>query len=165
MGECGLDEVHERVGQEGVFRRQVRMATKYDRALILHLRGKGDTMSPILHRAIKILKEEKLEAKHPIHLHSFMGSYSEYRLWLRSFPRTIFGVSRLTVEHQPAWDFTRLADLRKVVLETDAPYIKGSHSHSLSVQARWLSSQRGIPVRAVLGCTASVAVRFYGLTD
>lgn len=170
IGECGLDwlKVPSRAGQKQqavVFRRLVRIAKRVNKPLILHLRQRGNGMSEVLQRALQLLQEEHLRAQHPIHLHSFVGSVEDYRMWVRHFPRTIFGVSTATVASHVSAGFARLADMRKLVLESDAPHMRSSqgrnHPHALTQQAEFLSRHRGIPVRAVFGATAHVARTFY----
>ena len=100
---------------------------------------------------------------HRIHLHSFTGGLLDYQRWVRRHPQSIFGISLATTEAQATWDFGKLADIRKLVLETDTPYMTGSHASALAVQAEWLATHRGIPRWAVLGYTAHTTAIFYGL--
>ena len=169
VGECGLDysqRYHPK--QRHNFRRQVRLARRLKKPIILHLRPGRAGMSFVVEEALRILRQEEVRRNHPIHLHSFVGSHCDYKQWIRCFPNTIFGVSRKSVQLASP-SFARLADLRKVVLETDTPHMKSpeitNHPCQLIQQAEWLASPRGVPVRAVFGATSHVATRFYKIMN
>ena len=164
IGECGLDYTKSNREQRRVFRRLVRRAKTLKRALILHLRPGQQAMLEVMDEALRILRQEGIRADQPIHFHSFTGDHSDYRHWVKQHPNTIFGISQATIRSTRCESFARLADLRKIVLESDAPHLgDATGPHSLSRPAEYLAAVRGLPIRAVYGTTAHVASRFYGI--
>ena len=166
VGECGLDYTVRSTLQERqstVFRRQVVLAKAHDKRLILHLRPAGRRVRPVLDEAISILDRERLARHHPIHLHSYVGDFDDYRMWISRYPNTIFGISVASLS--ASQDFLRLADMKHLVLESDSPHMKDggrrTTPYDLARQAGFLSRLRGIPLRTVFMATYSNAVQFY----
>ena len=120
---------------------------------MLHLRPGRAGMSPLIEEALRILRQERLGSEHPIHFHTFTGAHSDYKAWIRQQPKTIFGVSMRTILTPTCKSFAKLADLRKVVLESDAPHLKtkgqDNSPYCLKRQADWLATLRGLPTRAI----------------
>jgi TatD DNase family protein len=168
IGECGLDHTSSHDHQKSqvrTFRRQVKLANVHQKPLILHLRPAGRNCRPVIVEALDILRTEGLDRQHPIHFHCFTGSYDDYSLWIRGFPNTIFGITTATIGASNS-DLARLADLRRIVLESDTPYLRqrgGERKgpYNLRQQAAWVAAARGLPVRAILQATAVNALAFY----
>ena len=159
IGECGLDEVRgpmQQQSQERIFRLHIRMALATEKPLVLHLRGD----LPTFYRAKTILEEERTPATQRLYIHCFVGDMALYELWVRRFPRTVFGVSPITARTRDCDEFCRRADLSRIVLESDAPYL-GRKAYDVLVQASHIAALRHICVRAVLGATAQTAALFF----
>jgi Tat protein secretion system quality control protein TatD with DNase activity len=123
---------------------------------VLHLRGDIS----VIQRAQAILQEEMVPTLHRLYIHCYLGDMEEYETWIRLFPRTIFGVSPLTVVTPSCREFCRRADFNRLVLESDAPYL-GRRAFDVLAQADYLASLRFISRRAVLGATAFTATCFF----
>ena len=159
IGECGLDTVRGPEAQEDqeiLLRKQVRLAIAGTKVLILHLRGD----LAVIQRAQAILIEERVPPNHPIYLHCFTGDMETYEAWVRLFPNSAFGVSPVTITTPAAEEFCRRADLSRILLESDAPYL-GSRAYDLLPQADYLATLRHLSRRAVLGATAHAATKFF----
>lgn len=101
-----------------------------------------------------------------VHFHSFAGSLAAYRRWILFSPSTVFGVSAATMRASQD-DFATTSELSKLVLESDAPFLRSKGRrhlpHDLLDAAIWLARHKGLHVRAVLGATAHNAAHFYGM--
>ena len=171
IGECGLDHTSgrdQRRRQAGLLRRQVQLALLLEKPIVLHLRPSGQSATKVLQEAREILGELRVPRSQPIHLHSFVGSIGDYRTWLARFPNTVFGVSHATLRTNHSDDLLRLADLRRLVLESDAPFMSRDDRlpntpYGLHPQADRIARLRGLPTRSVLQATCLNARQFYGL--
>jgi Tat protein secretion system quality control protein TatD with DNase activity len=122
IGECGLDFFKSSPGQRMKMRKQIRMAKIQKKPLVFHLRPGRSGMSTVLGEALAILDGEKVGSEYPMHLHSFVGSQADMCRWTRKYPHSIFGVSVASIQSEHAASFAKLGDLRKIVLESDAPH-------------------------------------------
>ena len=159
IGECGLDIVRgaeQQVAQEELLRKQVRLAIASGKPLVLHLRG-GLTL---FQRAQSILQQERLSAEHRVYIHCYTGDMVLYENWTRMFPHSIFGVSSITITTAVSQEFCRRADLRHVVLESDAPYL-GRRAFDILPLANHLAVLRNASQRTILGATAHTAAHFF----
>ena len=169
VGECGLDHTVGRRQQQRqamLFRRQVHLAVSANKPLILHLRPAGRNCGPILTEALDLLRRERVPRQQRFHLHSFVGNLGDYNRWIRCYPRTIFGVTTATINAPETREIARLADLRRLVLESDAPFLRSTQPGSpyqLNRQAAWIATERGLPARVVQQAAALNAMVFYGL--
>lgn len=68
-------------------------------------------------QAMGVMVGKEVAQVHKVHLFSCVGTY---RRWVAKYPNTLFGVSRATF--RAGGNFLCLADLKKLVLESDAPY-------------------------------------------
>jgi Tat protein secretion system quality control protein TatD with DNase activity len=160
IGECGLDIIrgpHLQREQEVVFRKHIRLAVTMEKPIILHLRGND---ASVFYRAHCILTEENVAPGHHIYVHCFTADMPVYEFWIRRFPATVFGVSPATIRSADSQEFCRRADLSRVVLESDAPYL-GRRAFDVLPQADHLANLRLISRRAVLGATCHTAARFF----
>lgn len=174
VGECGLDYVkvhpedrHRLASQEHLFIQVIRWAKESGKPLILHLRQRQSGMTTVMAAAIRILKKERLPREHRVYIHSFVGSLQDYRYWLRFYPKTVFGVSSVTTSNTRAREFVELADLRRLVVESDAPHMcsngQSNTPHSIARPAGYIAHCRGLPLRTVYGSTTMVAREFFGI--
>lgn len=159
IGECGLDIVRgpeAQEQQERLFRQHIRVALSQQKPLILHLRGD----MAVFYRALAILREEHVPTQAKIYIHCFTSDLGLYESWVHTFPRTVFGVSPATINTAMTHEFLRRADLNRIVLESDAPYL-GNRAYDILTPAQRLADLRHISVRAVLGATAQTATLFF----
>jgi Tat protein secretion system quality control protein TatD with DNase activity len=92
----------------------------------------------------------------------FTGTHASYKYWIGRFPNTVFGVSAATSSNHKCQEFGRLADLYRLAVESDAPYMRDSNPFMLTRQAAWLADLRGIPTRVVLLLAANNILNFFG---
>ena len=165
VGECGLDHtVKDNRRQEVNFKRQLVLALKYQKPVVLHLRPEGRNCQTVLSQALHLLASSGVSRSHKIHIHSFTGSFNDYRHWVAKYPNTIFGVSRATL--RASEEFLRLADLKRIVLETDAPFMDRrrraeTSPYDLMEQADRIAATRGLPTRVVVQAACLTATVFY----
>ena len=122
VGECGMDEVRgpqEQADQERLFRDHIRVAVTRQKSLTLHLRGDATTF----HRTLRLLSQERVPTHHPIYIHCYTSDMQTYENWIRMYPNSIFGVSTRTIVTEESQLFCKVADLNRLVLESDAPYL------------------------------------------
>ena len=170
VGECGVDglrvDPQQSKHQDYRFRQQIRLARQHNKPLILHIRHPKQRET--VHQGVrKVLQEEKWGVQSPIHIHSFVGTHGEYLQWIRMFPRTIFGISTVTIATPECQEFLKLARLDHLVVESDAPCMRSNgrrnHSFSWYAPAKHLATLRGLPIHAMVEATAHIACKFYGL--
>ena len=126
IGECGLDHAtgrEQRGRQAGLLRRQVQLALLLEKPIVLHLRPSGQSATKVLQEAWEILGELRVPRSQLIHVHSFVGSIGDYGTWLACFPNTVFGIAQATLGTSHSDELLSLADLRRLVLESDAPFM------------------------------------------
>ena len=98
---------------------------------------------------------------HPIFLHSFSGSLESYKFWVGRFSNTVFGVSKVTTQTQQCREFGRIADLYRMALESDTPYMSGTSPFQLLPMATWVADLRKVPIRIVLLVTGDNVSRLF----
>ena len=118
-GECGLDDLwadgneSKFVTQQTIFKRQILLAKRIGKPLVLHIRG------PSAAKAAKtIMRESELPKDWPIHMHCFTDSWKDCLDWSQEWTAMKFG---FTPDHFLA-EVARNLALDKILLETDAPY-------------------------------------------
>ena len=99
--------------QQDVFRRHVVVAMKFNKPLVLHIRGLNAA-----HAAMNIMEYVGLPINWPIHMHAFTDSWAECHEWTKRFPGMKFGLIGDFFDYQIAQNLP----LDKILLETDAPY-------------------------------------------
>ena len=124
VGECGLDETaRDMTLQEEVFNRQVRIAQRLDKPLILHLRGLNARTTSALYGRALALVTPVLKKRHKIYLHSFSAGLAEFQLWYRFFSNLLVGCSWLTTSDFSRMDLLRVLPTTVIALETDSPHL------------------------------------------
>ena len=97
--------------------------------LVLHCRGiVGDLphTDNLIQSLMDLLLASSIKQTQLIHFHCFTGSYQVAQTWLKNFPNTYFGFTRIG-SHSNA--LPRLP-LNRILLETDAPYFKFNNRDS-----------------------------------
>ena len=135
----------------------------YDKTIVLHCRGRpGSSDAAILCR--KVLSEEVPAFDKDLvtlHLHCFNNGLNKMRNWTSTFPRIRFGFTALLLgknKHSELENVVKTLDDRRILLETDSPYLKPpSHTeHSFNTpmdcyqKARKVAELRGVSLRRIL---------------
>lgn len=165
FGEIGLDYSDKnRDEQQQVFRTQLQLATSRGLPLVIHSRNAtADT--------VRILRE-MVPANYMIHVHCFMGSWSEARQWLDPFPHLCLGLTPKLGYSGELADAARNIPLDRLLLETDAPFFlpkdeqrKGAVAHPGMVihVAAQLANLRRITLDEVLEAVRQNTQRVYGI--
>jgi TatD DNase family protein len=124
-GECGLDWSHAnqqntREVQIACFRDQVARAVELGWPICVHSRGAADETFAVL--------TELAPISHPLHIHCFDGDVEEAERLLEHFSRLWIGFTgSLTHANAHGEKLRRVCakiPLNRIVLETDAPYLK-----------------------------------------
>ena len=165
LGEIGLDEVWEERGicmdiQKSIFKRQVQLAIKMQKPMILHLRGFKAMVDATI-----ILEEEKVPKHWPIHLHAFTYSYDFCKKFEEEYSGMKFGM----VANKFDLDVVTNLPLSKILLETDGPYFfpmeLGTHGVSvpnyISSVAKEIAYIKGIELFDVLVANVNNAYDLY----
>lgn len=173
VGECGLDfsgpspPVYEK--QVSVFKEQVRVAVRYGKPLVLHIRPAKDewnSLEEVFGLCLSILQSE-VSKDHPIYVHCFAGHDGIFRSWSRVFTNILFGISTKVF---------KLAELQKVVsrmplhfiaLETDSPYLyvdgKVNTPWVIADVAQFVGKLKNLPQTMILQVNFRNIVNFYKL--
>ena len=126
IGEIGLDDFNQTISspdwelQVFALRKQARMAKERGLPVVLHLRG------IITGRTARTCLGAILGSSHKIYIHSFLEGEAELGDWVSVFPNLRIGASPalLRPENSAARDAFRNTSLRRILLETDTPYMK-----------------------------------------
>ena len=168
VGETGLDYscspgADEMALQSAVFRMHIEMALKQNLPLILHVRDEHED-------ALGILKSYNTQFSGVIHCFrggvDCAGQYTDLGFMLG------IGTSLLDTRFPELTDVIGNTDMEKIVLETDAPYLKpdiliGERNTSISIPliAERIAEIRGISVESVAELTYDNSERVFGLSS
>lgn len=120
IGELGLDysqnnQVDHNIQKE-TLRRQLRLAMKIGKPILLHCRDAAED-------CFEIFKEVVTQRDYPIHWHCYSDSVAMYKKWATHFTKTFFGVTLvLYAPRKHHWEFWAKCPLDRLLIETDAPY-------------------------------------------
>jgi TatD DNase family protein len=171
VGECGLDYHYDhspRAVQRDVFARQIAVARRAKKPLVLHIRNAASD-GPAFAEAIDILRQEKASDVGGV-FHCFTGTVDEAKAaldigFLLSFPGVV------TFKNNGALgDVARMCPADRFVVETDAPYMapvphRGKRNEPAFVAhtAAFVAQVRGQGVDEVVQATGANAQRLFGL--
>ncbi|KAJ8046651.1 Deoxyribonuclease Tat-D [Holothuria leucospilota] len=170
FGEIGLDyskkNTSDHILQHMVFKRQLALALKLQKPLVIHSRdAESDTLDIMVSMVPKDYK---------IHRHCFTGPPEEARAFLKAFPNSFIGITNL-VTFPTAVETHRTAQeipLDKILLETDAPYflprqcpreLRWSHPAMAVFVAEKIARLRGITTDEVLRAVRKNTREMYGI--
>ena len=135
LGEVGLDYStggeQDHRAQRRVLERLMDMADRHRLPVVLHTRDRGDgTASEDCLDILRLL----LPQGHRIYRHCFTGSRRDAERWLQIFPLTWFGIGGAIFGHnmQDLVDAVQTLDPERLLLETDAPYMRPPQAPSPS---------------------------------
>ncbi len=178
VGECGLDykgfKIHdlgfknEREKQIHTFKKQIELALKYDKPMMLHLRS-GE-IADAYHDAILILESYILnpESKLRGNCHFYAGSLEQAKKFIDlGFTMSFTGVITFTKDYD---EVIKFIPLDKMMSETDAPYVtpvpyRGQRNEPAFVQevVKKIAEIRGEDFEVVRKTLSDNAVRYFGL--
>ena len=95
------------------------MARQYKNPLVVHLRPKKDSasMTKLVDEAVEMM-QGVLDKQHPVYLHCFMAGMDEYFTIVKTFPKSVFGITLKTLRHPAGEDLVRRMELSRMMLET-----------------------------------------------
>ena len=171
IGECGLDssklktqsgkeQLKEKNKQKEIFEKQIDLANKVKKPMMLHLRGDG-----VYHEAYEILKSE---AQILGNAHFFAGNWEEAKLFLDlGFTLSFTGVITFASQYD---EVLKNVPLDRIMIETDCPFVapvphrgKRNEPSYLSAVAERLAVIRGLAVDEIATATISNTRRFFNL--
>lgn len=169
IGECGLDysyfkeissEEQEKCKEleEEEFRKQIKIAQKYNLPLILHLRD-------LYKEALGILKENNYSGKAVFHF--FTGSLEESKSILQN-PNFYLGFSGVITYGNKLDEVLKETPLERILIETDAPYVapvpyRGKRNEPFYVKevAQKIANIKDFPLEEIKRQTFQNALRFF----
>jgi TatD DNase family protein len=170
IGECGLDYVRikgdieaEKARQKDIFEKQIALALKLDKPLMLHIRGAyGDALSILESHAAKA--GNKLRGD----VHFFAGSVEEAKRFVDlGFTLSFTGVITFAPEYH---EVLRSLPLTHIMSETDAPFVapvphRGKRNEPLYVRevAAAIAEIRGEDPETVKKALVANARRVFGI--
>lgn len=166
IGECGLDYYYDhapRAQQRDVFARQIALARRLHKPLVVHVRDAWDD-------CLTLLQEEGARECGGV-IHCFSGDWPFGKACLDlGFYLSIPGI--VTFKNPGALpEVIERAPFDRLLVETDSPYLapaphRGQRNEPAYVVevARRVSEIRGVPYSEVLRQTGENAARLFGLT-
>ena len=152
------------------------LADRHNLTLVLHCRDDGDGAAA--REALHLLKETGLTHLR-IHRHCFIGTVEEMADWLKTLPNVKFGITYKSLVDPQTLAALSTLNLRKIVLETDSPYLKkldlGADSLSLEtcdfspcdvyIVAYLLSCVKHVTLPVLTEQCHNNALQLYGLSN
>ena len=173
VGECGLDATAlgsaQMEVQREVLARQMRLAKKVGKPLILHVRGSEEMPTEkLFEEVLALMIREDMDRQQKVYLHTFTGSHSTMMRWRTKFPRLMLGISWKSCTSGGFAMLGRRTACEMLALETDAPYLSpraGRHNRPqwMVRQAQELAKLRRLPVRVMLKRCGLNVTRFFEL--
>ena len=162
IGECGLDYFRSKPdGQKERFEKQIALAQKFNKTLVVHCREAHDD-------CLSVLQNTAIANKVPVVMHFFTGSgelaqkYLDLGCYL-SFPGPITYTDMYD-------DSIRICPLDKMLIETDAPFAapvpyRGKRNEPAYVEyvAAKIAAVKGVSVNEVARQTTLNSQRIFGL--
>ena len=171
VGECGLDRTSQNpLGrQTDIFTRQMKMAAKYRKPLVLHLRNGKNLKLDVFETALQ-MAQKVLPCKQKIYLHSFTGTLDMFTRWQHRFVDILAGLSWLSLQGEEGETLARSVPFECLALESDAPHLSPltrdmNSPWLLCHHAQFVAQARNLPATVVLERAALNMARFYGLED
>ena len=168
IGECGLDysylkdsprekQKEFKIRQEREFRKQIKIAQKYNLPLILHLRD-------LYQEALAILKENNYSGKAVFHFFTGTIEQAQYILGQGFY----LGFSGVITYGNKLDEIIKSLPLEKILIETDAPYVapipyRGKRNEPAYVieVAKKIAEIKNLPLKEVEKTTFENALRFF----
>jgi Tat protein secretion system quality control protein TatD with DNase activity len=153
--------VRGKVGAQRKFLRQcLSLANSLGKPIVIHCRDKGSGSAA--QEVLLMLKEMNLTHL-PIQRHCFIGNADEYVQWSTSLPNCLFSLSLRSLQDPFTREaLVRHAEPRRLLLETDAPYLAKDPTEVFRV-AQEASRTLTIPLAELVGICNSNASKFFKL--
>ncbi|MEZ5410538.1 MAG: TatD family hydrolase [Acidimicrobiales bacterium] len=164
VGEAGLDYHYDRSPREAqreVFRRQIEMANRRDKALVIHTREAWDD-------TFALLDTEGIPRRTVFHC--FTGGPDELTQCLARGASVSFSGIVTFPSAPEVLAAARLAPLDRILVETDSPYLapvpfrgKPNQPAHVAVVGAFLAAARGLPESELARITTANALALYGI--
>ncbi len=169
IGEAGIDFTSSPFSldrQKQVFGFQVLQANRSNLTLVIHSRDK-DVAGEALATCRQVMQESGLPRTHPIHLHCVSAPLQCVQELLAEYPNLYVGMGP-QVFRKELLPLVCQIPLRRMVLESDAPYFRGVRWMSgrpgvVAEVAEFIAEKKGLPLYVVLYCTLANATHLYRL--
>jgi len=170
IGECGLDysylkdsprekQKEFKIRQEREFRKQIKIAQKYNLPLILHLRD-------LYQEALAILKENNYSGKAVFHFFTGTIEQAQYILGQGFY----LGFSGVITYGNKLDEIIKSLPLEKILIETDAPYVapipyRGKRNEPAYVieVAKKIANIKNLSLEEIKRQTFQNALRFFSI--
>ena len=173
IGELGLDErampevVSGDTAQHALVRRQLEIAKKAGKPVVMHVRGEtAESTRELFGQMLELCQEVGLERQHRMYLHCFTGDADVILKWRSAFPRVMFGIAWRSTQMGNFSDVGRLIPFESFALESDAPYLspvvkEPNRPQWIVFQAEKLATARNVPVEAIIRRSNMNTRKFY----
>lgn len=172
LGEVGIDHTAHQSewSYQQKFLHKILPFLQQHHVLVLHCRGqRTENPSEVFNTVLKYLKD-RVPRKQSIHVHCFTGSSEVVKSWLRAFPKTCFGFTRIVRSFtEEQLEGLRTVSDERILLETDAPYFNfPGHStrhtapNLIGMTAEVVAVARGTTAKELLRITSVNASKLYG---
>ena len=162
IGEIGLDYYwvsDNKEKQQDIFKRQLDIATKYNKPIVVHSRE-------AIQDTYDILKQYKLKGS----LHCFSSSLEMAKEFIKLGYKIGVGGTVTFKNSKKLQEIVKEIDLKNILLETDSPYLspepfrgkKNNPSNTYYV-AQKISELKDIDIKEVLDITSSNAIQLFDL--
>ena len=162
IGEIGLDyywvsETREK--QQDIFKRQLDIATKYNKPIVVHSRD-------AIQDTYNILKQYKLKGS----LHCFSSSLEMAKEFIKLGYKIGVGGTVTFKNSKKLQEIVKEIDLKDILLETDSPYLspepfrgKRNNPSNTYYVAQKISNLKDIDIEEVLDITSKNAIELFDL--
>lgn len=166
VGECGLDiTAGNMVKQKDLFNKQISIARKLGKLLILHLRDTSNS-SKIYQEAFQLVANV-LPKSHAVYIHCFTADYPMYMVWAKYFRNLLIGITWGSTKVVGFDKIARSVPMENLALESDAPFLSpvgGINTPWLIWhQAKVIAQHRNLPWQVVLASASYNVHRFFAL--
>lgn len=179
IGECGLDyfkrgggslEVGMKEKQKEIFEKQIGIALKVDKPLMIHCRDARPTEQSFgraYDELLGVLKLHASSSKLRANIHFFAGNLEQAKQFLDlGFTLSFTGVITFTHDYD---EVVKFAPLDKILAETDSPFVapvpyRGKRNEPLYVAevVKKIAEIKGLPLEEVQAAVLRNAIAFIG---
>lgn len=158
IGECGLDYKIGLPGQKEIFEKQISLAEKYDKPLIIHIRDAQEDL----------MKINLKKCRGVFHCFSGNPNYLKYVLNLGFYVSFAGNVTFKKAEELQ--DLAKLVPLDRLLVETDSPFLspdplrgKQNTPANVKIVAQYLANLKGVPFEELEKVTSNNAATLFNL--
>ena len=139
------------------------LAEQHHLALVLHCRDSGSGAAA---KEVLNLVRSKNLSHLQIHRHCFIGCLAEMRDWLEAFPNVMFGFTSKSLQNVETCEALRRLPIEKLLIETDAPYLKRTGIKSpwqIQEIVKGVSEIKNIPMSVIRAANNTNTRKMYGI--